>query len=133
MGESLDVVLGQFEAVNRRDFAVAMSLYADDVVLVSHGFHTSAPEVVEGKKAVGEWFGDWFRQFRSWSNFEFVEHRERGGRVFLSAHHRAAGRVSGAEVETLFTYVYIVRDGLICRAEMFNDREAALAAFETAQ
>ena len=37
MSRNVEIVLGQFEAVNARDFAAAMDAYAEDVALTAHG------------------------------------------------------------------------------------------------
>ncbi len=127
--ENVDVVVGQFEAVNARDFAAAMEAYADDVVLVAHGELGGAwGDIAEGKEAVGERFGDWFRQFAPGYRFEIEEVREGGDRVFLTAKHHGHGRTSGAPVQGWNAYVYTVRAGKVCRVEMWSEREPALEA-----
>ena len=37
MAQNVEIVVGQFEAVNARDFAAAMEAYAEDVTLIVHG------------------------------------------------------------------------------------------------
>jgi ketosteroid isomerase-like protein len=39
--ENVEIVRGQFEATNRRDFAAAMDAYTEDVVLVVNGLFPS--------------------------------------------------------------------------------------------
>ena len=73
--DPVDVLREQFAATNERDFARAMSYYADDVVLVvEEGFLNTG--TFEGKEAVGEWYGDWFRAFGTDYRFEIEEIRE---------------------------------------------------------
>jgi ketosteroid isomerase-like protein len=124
----VQVVLDQFEAVNERDFARAMEGYADDVVLViEEGFLNAG--TFEGKKAVGDWFGDWFRAFGRDFRFENVDPQDLGGGlIFLFARYRATGRVSGAEVADRRAYLYRVEDDMITRVQLFLTREAALEA-----
>jgi ketosteroid isomerase-like protein len=104
-----------------------MDAYADDVELVAHD---ELGEVVgaaaTGKDAVGEWFGDWFRQFAPDYVFEIEEARDEGEIVFVLARHHGRGRVSGAPVATRTAYVYTVRAGKVCRVELFSDRDRAL-------
>ena len=67
-----------------------MTYYADDVVLVvEEGFLSTG--TFEGKEAVGEWYGDWFRAFSSDYRFEIEELRELApGLVFMTATYGAA-------------------------------------------
>jgi ketosteroid isomerase-like protein len=127
--EDIDVVVAQFEAVNRRDFPAAMDAYADDVVLVVGGGWGITAGTYEGKEAVGEWFGDWFRQFADDYRFEITETREFGtDGVLLVAEHSGTGRASGAPIRTVSGYLYRVTDAKIVRAELFETPEQALEA-----
>jgi ketosteroid isomerase-like protein len=122
------VIREQFEAVNRRDFARAMELYADDVVLVVQSGFLNAG-TFEGKEAVGEWFGDWFRAFASDYRFEVDQAQDLGaGLVYLHARYSGSGRTSGAEVSDESAYLYRVDRGKIKRVQLFVTREEALEA-----
>ncbi|HEX6585611.1 MAG TPA: nuclear transport factor 2 family protein [Solirubrobacterales bacterium] len=124
----IDVVRDQFGAVNERDFARAMNHYADDVVLVVPGEGLQSG-TFEGKQAVGEWFGDWFRTFDRDYRFEVKEARElRDGLIYLLAEHGGRGRLSGAEVQGENAYLYRVRDGKVFRVGFFASRDEALEA-----
>ena len=84
--EPIEVVREQFAATNERDFERAMDYYARDVVLVvEEGFLNTG--TFEGREAVGEWFGDWFRAFGSDYRFEILESRDLGGGVVFLSHH----------------------------------------------
>jgi ketosteroid isomerase-like protein len=126
--DPVDVVRDQFDAVNERDFERAMDGYADDVVLVvSEGWFPSG--TYEGKRAVGEWFGDWFRQFAHNYHFEITEARALGGGlVFLSAEHGGAGRASGVTIGAESSYVYRVVNGKVARVALFLTPDEALEA-----
>jgi ketosteroid isomerase-like protein len=128
--QGVEVVVGLFEAVNSRDFAAAMDAYADDAVLALHGDlrGLSGAEVVSGKKAVGDWFADWFRQFASDYRFEIDETRDWGDRVFLIATHHGRGRASGAPISMRTAYIYELRDGKIVRCDCYASRGEALGA-----
>jgi ketosteroid isomerase-like protein len=123
----LDVVRDQFVATNERDFARAMSIYAADVVLVvGEGWGITAGRF-EGKTAVGEWFGDWFRQFADDYHFEIIEARELGGGVvFLDAKHGGSGRASGVAIGSESGYLYRVVDGKITQVQLFTSPAEAL-------
>jgi ketosteroid isomerase-like protein len=124
----IEIVLDQFKAVNERDFARAMDGYADDVVLViEEGFLNLG--TFEGREAVGDWFGDWFRAFGTDFHFEIKEVRElRDGLVFLFARFQGSGRASGVETSGEGAYLYRVEDGKVARVQLFATRERALEA-----
>ena len=96
--ENVEVVIGIFEAVNARDFAAGIEPYVEDATLAIHGDVGPLATTVTGKGAVGEWFGDWFRQFEGDYRLEINEARDCGDRVFLVATHHGQGRVSGVPV-----------------------------------
>jgi ketosteroid isomerase-like protein len=129
--ENVDVVVKQFQDTNARDFASVMVAYAEDVTLELHGEVGPLVSTAAGKAAVGEWFGDWFRQFGRDYRFDIEESRGVGDRVFILASHHGRGRGSGVPVEERWAYVYTVREGKVSRLELWNDRDArerALAA-----
>jgi ketosteroid isomerase-like protein len=118
--DPVDVVREQFAAVNERDFERAMDAYAEEVVLVVGPGWGITAGTYEGKAAVGEWFGDWFRQFAPDYRFEIIEARELGGdAVFLVARHGGSGRASGAAVGSESGYLYHVVAGKIVRVHLF--------------
>ncbi len=118
----------QFAATNERDWERAMSFYDDDVVLViEEGFLNTG--TFEGKQAVGEWYGDWFRAFGTDYRFEIDEIRGLGGGlVFMTASYWGSGRASGAQVRDERAYLYLVRDGRIRRVQIFMTPDQALEA-----
>ena len=129
MADEVDVVLEQFAATNGRDFERAMGLYADDVRLIVSPESGPNPGIYEGKGAVGEWFGDWFRTFDRDYRFEVNEARELAdGPIFLYATHGGSGRLSGAEVRGENAYLYLVDDGKITQVGFFVSRDKALEA-----
>ena len=97
--------------------------YADDVVLLvrrAPGGGSRTPGIYEGKEAVGEWFGDWFRTFDRDYRFEIKEARELGrGWSSCTATHGGRGRLSGAPVRGENAYLYRVRDGKISQVGFF--------------
>ena len=129
MADDVDVVLKQFAATNGRDFERAMGLYADDVRLIVSPESGPNPGIYEGKAAVGEWFGDWFRTFDRDYRFEVNEaHELADGPIFLHATHGGSGRISGAEVQGENAYLYVVDDGEITQVGFFVSRDEALEA-----
>jgi ketosteroid isomerase-like protein len=129
VADDVDVVLEQFAATNGRDFERAMGLYADDVRLIVSPESGPNPGIYEGKGAVGDWFGDWFRTFDRDYRFEVNEARELAdGPIFLYATHGGSGRLSGAEVHGENAYLYLVDDGKITQVGFFVSRDEALEA-----
>jgi ketosteroid isomerase-like protein len=124
------IIRDQYEATNRRDFGRVMDLYSEDVVLRAPRVEgVQNPGTYEGKQAVGEWFGDWFRTFASDYRFEIQGIRELdGGLIFMFATHVGTGRLSGAEVHRENAYLYRVREGKIAEVGFFATREDALEA-----
>ncbi len=123
------VVLDQFAAVNQRDFERAMDRYAEDVTLFASEESGPKAGIYEGKQAVGEWFGDWFRAFAPDYRFEITEARElEDGVVLLVARHRGKGRLSGVEVEQENSYLYRVQAGKVAQVGFYATRDEALAA-----
>jgi ketosteroid isomerase-like protein len=131
--ENVEIVVKQLEDTTAGDFVSVMDAYREDVTLVLHGDLLSGgdsrlSETVAGKGPVGEWFGDWFRQFGPGYRFEIEESRSSGERVFLVATHHARGRISGAPVARRSAYVYTIHDGKVARVEVWGDRQPALEA-----
>jgi ketosteroid isomerase-like protein len=126
--EDIEVVREQFAAVNERDFERAMDGYADDVLLVVHSSFGIETGSFEGKEAVGNWFGQWFRTFAHDYRFEIDEAREIGDAIFIHANHGASGRASGVEVHAETSYLYWVRAAKVVRLELFAGRDEALEA-----
>jgi ketosteroid isomerase-like protein len=126
VGETAEIVRAQFEAVNRRDFAAAMDLYADDVELIALP-RALMSGTYHGKEAVGEWFGDWFRAFGA-SNFEWLDAVESGDALALRARLLAAGRQSGVELAKDFFYAYRVGNGKVVKVQFCLSWEEALQA-----
>jgi ketosteroid isomerase-like protein len=127
----VEVVREQFEAVNSRDFARAMSLYDKEVVLVVRSDAYLEAGTFEGLRVVGEYFGNWFATFEPGYRFDINEARKVGGHVYLDVTHRGRGRISGIDVAGRTGYLYTVRHGKIIRAELFLTPADALREAES--
>jgi ketosteroid isomerase-like protein len=126
--ENIAIVREQFDATNRRDFARPMVDWADDIEVVPLPGRLDA-ELVSGREAAGEFFGDWFRAFGGGVHFEVVKIQAAGDAVIVEASHRAKGRYSGIEVEDRFFYEYRLREGKI---ELIKFHESWPKALEAA-
>jgi ketosteroid isomerase-like protein len=126
----IEVLRDQYAAVNERDWARAMSHYAENVELVVPGSGLNTGTFT-GKDAVGDWFGDWMATFDRDLHFEIREITElRDGSLLLIADHRARGRASGVELEAPVVWRYWLRDGKIVRVGGFESLEEALRLAE---
>src|SRR6266699_336157 len=106
--ENVEVVLADFENVNRRDWAASIDAYDPDIVLVVSSSSGPDAGVIRGREAVGRWFGDWFRAFGKDYRFEVEEVRSVGDRVLAVVSHHGSGRASGAKVGQVTANLYTV-------------------------
>ena len=125
--ENVKIVRDQYAATNERDFRRAMSHYAEDVELVvPTGIRAGT---FKGRKAVGDWFGDWFATFDRDARFEIEEIIDLDDNsVLLVAKHHASGRASGVEVEEEVIWVYRLRGGKVTHLRAYDSRADALEA-----
>jgi ketosteroid isomerase-like protein len=126
--ENVEVVRDQFAATNERDFRRAMSLYAEDVELDVHPDAFLEHGTFSGRRAVGQWFANWFTTFEAGYRFDIEETRDLGDAVLLVAAHHGRGRTSGATVRGRTGYLYRLRGGKIARVELYPGRAEALEA-----
>ena len=128
--ENVEVAVKQFEGTNMRDFAGVMDTWAEDVTLSVHWLAGQGSDTATGKAAVGEWFGDWFRQFGRDYRFDIKETHDAGDRVFVLVTHHGRGRHSGVTVEQHAAHVYTLREGKVSRIEVWADEGAREAGLE---
>jgi ketosteroid isomerase-like protein len=126
--ENVDALQEQFDATSEGDFARAMTFWAEDVVLFVDPNAFLDAGTFEGREAVGKWFADWLTTFEPGYRFELEQVQDLGDAVLFVASHQGRGKSSGIEVHGKTGYLYTFRDGKIIRAELYRDREAALAA-----
>jgi ketosteroid isomerase-like protein len=127
--QNLEIVRDHYAATNERDFARAMSCYAEDVeMVVPSGVYIDAG-TISGREAVGEWFGEWFATFDRDARFEIERLVEVGdSSVLVIARHHARGRASGATVEGDVIWLYRLQGGKIVHLLGFETRAEALRA-----
>jgi ketosteroid isomerase-like protein len=129
----VEVVQRHFEGVNRRDWEAVMDAYDEEVVLVAHASVGPDAGTFAGRKAVGRWFGDWFRAFGKDYRFEVEQTRSVGERVLAVARHHGSGRASGVKVEQITANLYTVSAGKIVRVELYGSPAEALDAVGLAE
>jgi ketosteroid isomerase-like protein len=125
--ENVEIVRDQYAATNERDFTRAMSHYAEDVEMVVH--HGLRGGVFKGRRAVGDWFGDWFATFDRDARFDIEEIIDLDeSSVLLVANHYASGRKSGVEVRDEVVWLYRFGGGKITDVDGYESRAQALEA-----
>src|SRR5215471_8770092 len=116
--ENIEIVLADFDNVNRRDWAASMASYDEDAVLFVSSSNGPDAGVFRGREAMARWFGDWFRAFGPDYRFDVDEVRSVGDRVLAVVSHHGSGRASGAEVEQITANLYTLHEAKIVRLEM---------------
>jgi ketosteroid isomerase-like protein len=127
--ENVEVVRDHYAAANERDFARAMSHYAEDVELFVPSGASVIAGTFTGRDSVGRWFGDWFATFDTDARFDIedVIDIDDTSVLFLAKHH-VRGRASGVEVDGDVIWLYRLRDGKIVQVRGFESRSEALKA-----
>lgn len=114
------------DAFNRLDLDAATS-GLDPEIELREWPEAPGAQVYHGVDGVRRAFDTWFETWE-WMKLEIEDIRPVGDRVLFTLQQRAKGRTSAAEVEVRSYNVYTFRDGLVTLAELFIERENALAA-----
>jgi uncharacterized protein len=126
-GENVEVVRKVVDEWNRRDVDALIARATEDFE-----WH---PVLVESVEGGGVFRGhDGFREFlREWNStwetwkLEAEEIRDLGEQVLVLTRVHAKGRGSGIVLDQSAAHLFEFRDGLLCRAQTFFDRDEALA------
>jgi ketosteroid isomerase-like protein len=114
------------DAFNRLDLDAA-TVGLDPAVELREWPEAPGAQTYHGVDGVRRAFDTWFETWE-WMKLEIEDMQAAGDRVLFTLHQRAKGRTSAVEVELRTYNVYTFRNGLVTLAELFTDREAALAA-----
>jgi uncharacterized protein len=118
------------EEWNRGDVDALMARVTEDFewhpVLVA----SVEGRVYRGTDGFREFLDEWTSTWETW-NLEAEEMREIGDQVLVLTRVRAKGRGSGVEMNEPLAHLFEFRDGLLCRAETFLDRDKALEVAES--
>jgi ketosteroid isomerase-like protein len=128
VGESGNVaaVRRYVDAFNRLDLDAATS-GLDPAIELREWPEAPGSQAYHGVDGVRRAFDTWFEMWE-WMKLEIEEIHPAGDSVLFTLHQRAKGRTSAVEVEIRSYNVYTFRDGLLTLAELFVERENALAA-----
>jgi ketosteroid isomerase-like protein len=132
MPDSEEAVLRLLEALNRRDFDAALSMYTPDVVfeLAPLGFAVLEEGPLVGREAIRRAWEDWTESFEDFE-FDNEDHHDLGsGVTFGVLALRGRPRGSDASVEARGWVVTTWRDGRIARATSYKDVDGPCAAAE---
>jgi uncharacterized protein len=126
--ENVDTVLRMYEAFRRRDTDAVLAAYDPDIEWNMEGYvGWVGKRSYRGVEGVQEFFRDWLQDFDNYTS-DALDPLDLGDRVLFTVHDRAQGKGSGVTIERYHAQVWTFRDGLVLRIEVFDDREAALAA-----
>ena len=126
--ENVDTVLRVYDAFRRRDNESVFAVYDPDVEWNMEGYLTwPGKRSYRGVAGVREFFRDWLRDFDDF-RADALDLLDLGDRILFTVHDRATGKGSGVTIERHHAQVWTFRDGKVARIDVFDSREAALAA-----
>ncbi len=124
--QNLEAVQAAFDAYYRGDMRRVAEL-ADPDLVVTQTAEMPDAETFHGRRGFIEAIDAWEE---AWDDFrvERVCTRDVGDHVLTTVRQRARGRLSGVDVEGLFTFVFTLKAGRLVRWRMFADEAKALEA-----
>jgi ketosteroid isomerase-like protein len=128
--ENLEIVRGIYDAYARRDDVSPFEVYAEDIVWDLSNTGRAAlnmQTVYHGHEGVRQAWREGVSAFGA-IDFEVEELIDAGDQVLAVIHERAAGRASGAPVESAHTVVWTLADGKVTRLRAFDNSQQALEA-----
>jgi ketosteroid isomerase-like protein len=126
MGKNLEIARAWVEACDRGDVEAAMALCDPEIELLE-AEALPGPVTATGTDAVRRYL-ERFQTHWSEGNWEPLEFREAGEKVYLRARLRMVGRRSGIEVDREWSYVFTVRDGKLLRQNGYDGEADGLGA-----
>jgi ketosteroid isomerase-like protein len=128
--ENVEVVVGVYEAVARRDTAAVLALYDAEVEFDASRYPSVGlvgGDVYRGHEGLRNWFREWNESWEAYWD-EVEELIDAGDHVISVVKRRGRGRVSGVEVEWQYVGLWTIRDAKVMRVAWFSSREEALEA-----
>jgi ketosteroid isomerase-like protein len=128
--ENVEIVRGQIEAFNARDYEAALAVLDEEVEWhVPDVAALDAPEsgVLRGRAQVAEQFARWFEAWEA-HTYQVTDARGQGEHVFIAGLQVGRGRQSGLDVRLPTFHVFTLRDRKIVAMRTFPERAEALEA-----
>jgi ketosteroid isomerase-like protein len=126
--ENVETVLRLYEAFRRRDTETVVAAYDPEIEWNMEGYPTwLGKRSYRGVDGVQEFFRDWLHDLDAFEA-DALDPLDLGDRVLVTVHDRARGRGSGVPIERYHAQVWTFQAGRVIRIEVFDSREAALAA-----
>jgi ketosteroid isomerase-like protein len=128
--ENVEIVRSIYDAVVQRDDVTPFEFYAEDIVWDMSNLRRAAlymKPVYHGHEGVRECWRESLAAFGE-VDFEVEELIDAGDQVLAAIRERDAGRASGVSVEASHVAVWTLAAGKVIRLQIFDNRQAALAA-----
>ena len=129
--ENVEVVRAAFDAYLRGDEPGMLGRVAPDVIVTQFPDQADVRDY-HGHAGVGEVMSEWIEAWEDWS-IEMLHVRGLGEVVLLAARQRGRGRASGVPMDEAVTFAFSMREGKICRWQMFHSEQQALEAIGLAE
>jgi ketosteroid isomerase-like protein len=126
--ENVELVLSQYDAIQRGDYTSPLDAWADDLVWDMTGFGLpDMAKVYRGREGLIEFWVAWLT---AWDALEFETHvvEDPEDHVIVEVKQRNRGRASGVAVDFNYFQAFTLRDGRIVASYMADSRLGALAA-----
>jgi ketosteroid isomerase-like protein len=121
------LVLGVFDAINRRDIAAVLDSHAHDARMITLTSASLQGGGYEGHDGIKEYFSS---VVDVWTDVKLVAEEvfELDDAVLVRGHWYSRGRGSGADVSAPAAWLYTIKDGKISWSKAFRDVDEALAS-----
>jgi ketosteroid isomerase-like protein len=132
--KNVAVIRDIWEAWNRGDMDSALAPYHPDCVFdTTHYPEWPDVDVVRGREAIREFFGEFLATWESWNGRVETLLDAGDDRVLAIIRQSLRGRGSGVDVELHWAQIYTLRDGKIILIDNYGDRVEALEAVGLAE
>ena len=125
--ENVEIVRTGMEAAAGGDVTVLFQSADPDIRVYPRPAEPDAASEYRGLDGLMEYLTNWFAQWDSYE-FEPVEFIDAGDHVLCVLRERGRLERTGMEVEGLFAYSFVLRDGKAVELHMYDSRAEALEA-----
>jgi len=125
-GENVEIVMSVFRAFRERDEEKLFAHYAPDIEWDLRGYSIWPDRpLFTGHDGIRQFFRMWLEDFSDYET-EALDPIDVGDRVVVTVVDRAKGKRSGAPIERVHDQVWTIRDGLVVRVQLEDNRGEAL-------